>query len=323
MTNTIENLLSGTRVVTCVLVALFLASSTRPVFAQLPKLPTLQLGLQKTGGSGSRKQRKNALDAIPYSSMTTDAARKIQDVVNKPSIYRQLPIKMIDCDPRLFVFLVRHPEVVVDVWQQMGVTQLTLNRVGDFNFRASDGAGTTSQIDLVYGTPNLHIYYGTGVYEGPLFKQNIRGQCVMVLRTDFLPGDGRRTVRTRLDVFMKLDTGMADAVAKTISPLFGRTADTNFVETAGFLEKFSLAAEQHGPRMQDIAARMRTVSPSVKQQFVAVASTVADRLHTESSTTRIAAPPRSYRSIRPASRNEESQRRRTILDSRSALPTLR
>ena len=298
---------------------------TNGALGQLPKLPALKFGNAKSGGTSSRKQKKNALNAIPYATLTPNAASRIQEVVNSPSIYRKLPTKTIDCDPKLFVFLVRNPEVVVDVWQQMGVTQLTVDRVGEFNFRSSDGAGTDSQIDLLYGTPNLHVYHGTGVYEGPLFKQKIRGQCVILLRTDFQAAEGRQKVRTRLDVFLKLDTGVADAVAKTISPLFGRSADVNFVETCGFLEKLSLAAEQHGPRMQGLAARMRTVSPPVKQRFVSVASTVADRTQGTAATTRVARPPSDYsaHSIRPASGTQSSGVRRPILDSRVESSVLR
>ena len=301
--------------------------------AQLPPLTQLGRSLAKTGGSGSRKERKNALDSIPWASMTPAAAARIQAVVNSPTIFRKLPVKSIDSDPKLFLLLIRNPEIVIDIWQQMDATQLTLERVADFEFRAHDGEGTTSKIDLVYGTPNLHIYHGTGVYEGSLFKNDIHGQCVMVLRTDYFRSEGRNKVRNRLDVFLKLDGGMADVVGKTIAPLFGRTADINFVETSGFISKLSFAAEQNGPRMQDLAARMRTVSRPVKQNFVSVASSVRERADEGNSPARVrTARPvvdSKGKAVRPASNNQPSgqplQRpaRRPIIDSRIQMPVLR
>ncbi len=323
-------------IASCAIAALIVSFYSGEALSQLPKLPPLkQLGrsMAKSGGTGSRKEKKNALESLPWASMTPDAAARIQSVVNQPTIYRRLPIKSIDTDPQLFLLLIRNPEIVIDIWQQMNATQLTLDRVGDFEFRATDGAGTTSKIDLVYGTPNVHVYLGSGVYEGPLFKQDIRGQCVMLLRTDYVKVNGRNKARNRLDVFLKLDSGMADVVGKSIAPLFGRTADINFTETCGFIGKLSYAAETNGPRMQDLAARMRTVSRPVKQKFVAVASTVNERANTagQMPRARIARPPnlRGDQPVRPVSNTQPSgqplQRaaRRPIVDSRIEMPVLR
>ena len=319
----------------CAIVAMMVSLFPGEALPQLPKLPPLThlgRGLAKTGGTGSRKEKKNALEAIPWAAMTPEAAAKIQSVVNQPTIYRRLPIKSIDSDPQLFLTLIRNPEIVIDIWQQMNATQLTLERVGDFEFRATDGAGTTSKVDLVYGTPNLHVYLGEGVYEGPLFKQDIRGQCVMLLRSDYVRVDGRSRIRNRLDVFLKLNSGMADVVGKSIGPLFGRTADINFTETCGFIGKLSYAAETNGPRMQDLAARMRTVSRPVKQKFVSVASTVNERANASGPVpgARIARPPRrGEQAVRPASNTQPGEAplqraaRRPIVDSRIEMPVLR
>ena len=141
---------SGRRMSVALLLATLFAMTTAPhALAQLSLVPT--------GGSGSRKDRKNALEAIPYRSLTPDATRRIQAVVNQPSIFRRLPIKTIESDSQLFLFLIRNPEVVVDIWQVMGVTQLSVDRVGEYKFTSADGAGTNSQIELVYGTTRISM----------------------------------------------------------------------------------------------------------------------------------------------------------------------
>ncbi len=234
--------------------------------------------IDSRSGSSSRKERKNAVEAIPFHKLTPQAAQRIQSVIKHPTIYRRLPIKTIESDQPLFVFLIRNPEVVVDIWKIMGVTQLTINRTGEFTFQSDDGAGTKSHFELLYGTPHLHVYHGTGYYEGSMLKNKVTGQCVIIMRTEHKVVDGRPMVKNRLDVFLDIDNHAADVIAKTISPLFARTADINFVETSKFLSRMSDAAENSSDGMHDLADRLPTVRADVRQQFESVACAVQGRV---------------------------------------------
>ena len=72
--------------------------------------------------------RDEAMRAIPWKQIAEPQRRKLQYVVQNASMYRRLPTRVIDCDPDLFTFLLQHPEVVVDVWQMMGVSRVTLQQ---------------------------------------------------------------------------------------------------------------------------------------------------------------------------------------------------
>ncbi len=222
-------------------------------------------------GTTHKSERNNAIAAIPFAKLVPAAASQIKDVVESPSIYRKLPVQTIQCDRDLFVFLARNPEVVVHTWQEMGITALRLDRAGPYEFTASDGAGTDSRISLVYGTPGMHVYYGTGVYEGPLFKRKIQGQCVIVLRSQFGTHDEKPVTRCRLDVFVRLPNSAIDVAAKTLHPLFGKAADVNFTETARFFQRLQMSAIRDPQGIDRLAQRLTKVDPQVRQQFVAIA----------------------------------------------------
>ncbi len=268
-------------------------------------------------GSGSRADRQEAIAAIPFRSLTATAANRIHDVVSDTSVYRRLPVRSFECDRELFVFLVRNPEVVIEIWRLMGATDLSMTRTGEFTFNSADGAGTDSQIELVYGTPNFHLYFGTGAYEGPLFKRDIHGACVMLLRSDYQVNAGRPTVSCRLDVFLQIDRGAVDAIAKTIHPLFGKTADQNFVETTSFLQKLSQTAAENSDGMFHLSNRLVALQPQVRAHFSEVASGVAGRL---SSATAAQQGPHVSR-IRPASVNRENDERTRRASLVSRYPT--
>ena len=46
-----------------------------------------------------------------------------------------MPTRVIDCDPEMFNFLLQHPEVVIDVWRVMGISQVALDKLQHLSTR--------------------------------------------------------------------------------------------------------------------------------------------------------------------------------------------
>lgn len=84
-------------------------------------------------------------------------------------------------------------------------------------------------------------------------------------------------ITTYLDVFVKVENVGVDLLAKTLSPLLGKSADSNFVESAAFLGKLSQAAEQNGPGVQRLAEHLERVDPAVRRQFGELAVAISHR----------------------------------------------
>lgn len=227
--------------------------------------------------STTAQNRNESIKAIPFDQMGEQVKARVWRVVSKPSIYRRLPTQTIDCDPDLYVFLVRYPEVLVNIWQLMGVTKVQMKRTGPFSFDASDGVGTTTKVELVYGRPDLHVYYANGFYEGPLLHNRITGRCVIVLRSAYAKQGDRLLVTVKLDTFVDLDNIGAEIFAKTLHPLIGKTADFNFTETARFMGQVSQASETNGPGMERLAAKLSNVDPAVRQSFAQYTDVVYQR----------------------------------------------
>ena len=180
--------------------------------------------------------------------------------------------------PICFLFLVRQPEVVVNIWQLMGVTQMTVERTGPFQFLTNDGAGAVSNVELIYGTNQKHIYYAEGDYAGPLLKRKLKGRAVMMLNTEYAYGPGGKpTTKNSLDVFLKVENATVNLVAKTLNPIIGPTADHNFVESLKFLQRLNETTENNGTGIQRMAYRLTNLTDAVRDQFIQVAGTVYER----------------------------------------------
>lgn len=231
-------------------------------------------------GSGKRQYRMQAMQTIPFHQLNQATKDKLNSVLNKPSIYRRLPISTINSDPDYFRFLVRYPEVLVDIWQLMGVTKMSTQRTGPYTINCDDGAGTLSTMELVYGNDNLHIFYGTGSYEGPVLRKKLYGSCVLVLQTGYAQGaDGKPIATNQLDVFLKVENAALGLIAKTIQPIVGTTADHNFVESLKFVQRLNETTERNGPGVQRMAKRL-DINQEVRQKFVDVVSLVFERSST-------------------------------------------
>ena len=228
--------------------------------------------------TASRQARDEAKQAIPLDKLNDETQQKILAVVERPSIYRRMPQKVIACDSGLYLFLLRNPEVVLNIWQLMGVSGMSAQRTGAYSWKGNDGAGTLCNVELAYGTSELHLAYGEGFYEGPLFKRRINGRCVVMLRSEFRQGeDAREYVSSLLDIFVAIDNAGADLVAKTLYPLVGKTADTNFAETTKFLSKVSQTAEVNGAGMQKLAGKLTACDAQIRDQFVQVSAAVQQK----------------------------------------------
>lgn len=220
----------------------------------------------------------DAQRAIPWDQLTRDVRARVQPIVTKSSLYRKLPTKVVACDPEMHVFLVRHPDVIVAIWEIMGISKVRIQQIGEFQYRAVDGAGTFTDLQIVYGTPELHIIYAKGTYEGPLFKNKLSGECVLLLRSSFERGATGEILSTnRLDAFVQLDNIGLDLVARTLQPIMGRAADFNFVEATGFVGRVSQAAEANGPGVQRLATRLERVPQATRDEFAEVAAHVSQR----------------------------------------------
>jgi len=237
--------------------------------------PFQQLPINSTS---SRLARLDAIKRIPLDHMSVDAQRSIEYVISNPTLYRRITTKRLECDPDLFLFLARRPEVIVNIWELMGVTKMQVHRTDENTLQLDDGQGTNSSIELLYGTPTLHVVHADGVYQGPLFHRTLYAQCVFVMKTDYLcDPKGTQWVVCQLDIFARVKKFGADLMTRTLRPIVARIADYNFSESTRFVSQISQAACSNGPGVQRLARRLTGIDPRVRQQFSHLTAAVSDR----------------------------------------------
>ncbi len=232
--------------------------------------------LQALSGTNSQSVRNDAIAAIPIDKLDAKSQAKVKEVLANVTVFRRLPIRLIECDPELYLFVVRHPDVMVGMWETLKLSQLQLRRTATNNFRVVESDGTTINFEYLYQAYDTHIVYAEGVYTGALANRPVRGTCVCVLKTGYVrETNGRYYITSRLDAFLSVEPGAIEIVAKTLQPIGGRIADSNFVQTLAFVSSLSETAEANPGGLYRLSQRMTNITPELREQFDACVGKVA------------------------------------------------
>ena len=228
--------------------------------------------------STSATARQEAVRGIPIQKLDAASRAKVNSVLANVTAFRRLPMRVIDCDPQLHLFCVRHPDVLVNIWDVLKLSQLQVRQIGPDKYRVVEKDGTTAVFEYVYRSHDTHIVYVEGTYAGNALIRQVKGRGLMVLKTGYVrETDGRYYATNRLDAFISVEPGMAELLTRTIHPMVGGVVDNNFTQTVAFVGNLSRTAEVNGRGVQRLAEKLAYVQPDVRKQFAELAGGVAAR----------------------------------------------
>lgn len=230
-------------------------------------------------GTSSRSERKKALASIPLSKLSPADRAKVKEVLGDISIYRRLPVEVVPCDPEFFLFLVNRPDAVVSIWEALGLSDVRVEQVGKNTYKADDGHGTTANVEYLYRSHDCHLVLAEGHYQGPLFKRNVSGRCLMMLRSGYVrETDGNYYVTNRMDVFCNLDNLGIEVIAKTVNPVMGKVIDRNFTEISMFVAGLNRKAGHDPVWCREMAEKLVDVHPAVRDEFTRITTKLAQAI---------------------------------------------
>jgi hypothetical protein len=226
----------------------------------------------------SAAARQSAIQAIPFEKLDAEARRKASFALTATTLFRRMPVQITQCDPALYLFLVRHPDVVVGIWEELGLSEFRMTQTSSAGYRATDGSSMVASAEFLYRGEDTHIVYCEGEYRGPLAAKPIRGRTLLVLKTGIVEeSDGRAYITSRLDTFMDIEDVTVEFLTRTFLPLVGRVADNNLFQIAAFVGSLSRTTEVNHRGIQRLASRLRRVEPEVRKEFALLARQVADK----------------------------------------------
>jgi len=239
--------------------------------------PPSAAGIVAAFGQSSRDAQRRTIDSVPLDRMAPAERAVAEQAIRRCTLSRRLPAASITCDAALLDFILSKPEALVDVWRVLGISRLTLDPTGPKTWRFADGYGTVGTVRLLHRerTPQggVHVYFGSGGYDGPLAPKPLTGSCLVVVRHSPAPGDqgdGRRQT-VQIDAFLDVDGMGLELVTRTLQPLIIRSAAVNVHEISLFVSQFAAAAARNPAAVSRIADRMTRIPPEDRRTLVSLA----------------------------------------------------
>ncbi|NMC21412.1 MAG: hypothetical protein GYA33_13450 [Thermogutta sp.] len=234
--------------------------------------------LEPVRGVSGRDVKRAAIGQIPWEKLAPQDRERVLEVVNRSAMFRRMPGRIIQCEPGFYQFLVENPNVVVGVWQVLGVTKMRLEPRENDGYLLDDAAGTVAHVKYVLNSPSCHVVYAEGQYSGPLMLRPLQGRCVVVLNSSYIrEKDGTAYVSADLDLFLQIDRAGLELLAKAMNPFFGAMAESNYQQTFAFLGSLYRTAAVRSTAMRHLAGQLTNVSPTVREQFVSLIADAARR----------------------------------------------
>jgi len=233
-------------------------------------------GADSMSATNSNAARQQAIRAITLSQLQPEHRRTVRRVLADTTLYRRLPTLIQDCDPALFTFLAKNPEVLVEIWKELGIARVDLRRTGRTSFQMDDGAGTTGTMEIVEQkchpqAQNRIVLLVNGMYRGKPFKQPLRAQAVLLMQSGSLvETNGRSYVAVRMDTFIRFERLGLELVAKVAHPLVGKMADRNFADTMQFISSFSYATETRPESIEQLVGKLQRVPRSQQDELIEI-----------------------------------------------------
>jgi hypothetical protein len=229
-------------------------------------------------GQSTESAKQSAISIIPLEKLDVQGRAKVHAVLSNITVFRRLPVRVIDCDPDLYLFAVRHPDVVVNIWEVLKLSQLELKQTAEDKFTLKETSGTTAEMEFLYHGHDVNILYAEGTYDGSAITKPVKGRALFVLKSGYVrETDGRYYVTSRLDVFLSIEPGAVEVVTKVLSPLLSSTADNNFTQTVSFVGSLSRTTEVNARGVERMASHLERVQPQVRDEFAALAEQISKK----------------------------------------------
>jgi len=219
-----------------------------------------------------------ALQKLPWNELTPATQTKIKNVVSGSPLFHRMPQQKVYADPEMYQFLLRHPDLVIGFWEQLGATQLSLREVRENQYILRETGGTAAAVEVLHRTNDLCIIYARGEYRGPLLAKSYQGDVVLVLRTQYARDEMNEPVIVcDLETFIQINSLGADMLAKLFFASLSKVADSNFEVTVSFAGQVSKAASRTPNALKDTAEDITSVRQEICVEFGDVVDRVAMR----------------------------------------------
>lgn len=244
--------------------------------AQSTSLKAPQALADAVSDRGTRQYVSSELQALQ--GLSQDDVLRLQSVLRNVTVFRRLPVYRVEADKSMVMFMVNHPDAVVNIWEKMGISQISVRERGDGLYEVSDIAGTSGWMKRLWAGENGILYYLEGRYQGSLLKNDVRGKVLVLARfSSARNSEGIETVNCYVDTFLSLEQKSADLGVRLLFPMLGKVADNNLEQTLAFVRWYCDGCKSSPVMLSAYAMELKNIRMETRQELARQTQMIASR----------------------------------------------
>lgn len=229
-----------------------------------------------TSDRGTRQYVSSEL--LSLQGLSQDDVLRLQSVLNNVTVFRRLPAYQVETDKSMVMFMANHPDAVVNIWEKMGISQISVRERGDGLYEVSDIAGTSGWMKRLWAGDNGILYYLEGHYQGSLLKNDVRGKVLVLARfSSARNAEGTEVVTCYVDTFLSLEQKSADLGVRLLFPMLGKVADNNLEQTLAFVRWYSDGCKTSPVMLTSYAMELKNIRLETRQGLARQTQLIAAR----------------------------------------------
>jgi hypothetical protein len=161
-----------------------------------------------------------AMLPFPEELLRGETRKSLREVVEKPTLHRQLSGLRLAGRRAVFEHLATHPDFAASLARVAGALKYTVTRQGPGRYWADDHRGLTGHLEILQIAEGQLVIFAEGTYRKGILR--IPGRFAVVLRS----AEGRDDralhpdyVENTISAYVRLDGEVLDPVARLFRPL--------------------------------------------------------------------------------------------------------
>jgi hypothetical protein len=195
----------------------------------------------------------SAASQVPLDEIPAALRPKVRAVMEKPSLSTRGQTETFNGEPRVYQWLLDHPDRAAVGWKRLGAKVADIADRGSGVFGWSDAQGSDIRWQAVYRGPRMRVWHAEGKVRPAALMPLVSVQAVVVLRyTESRDVDNRPVIRHQAELMLHTDSKAMSLATRVFGTSAPRLAEQYVSQIETFFSALSWYLDQHPERIEKI-----------------------------------------------------------------------
>jgi hypothetical protein len=190
---------------------------------------------------------------VPLDSLNPALRERVRKVLSQPTLVTHAPVDEFRASPKVYDWLMDHPDRTTLAWQRLGVACSPITDRGSGRFGWADKEGSEVIWSTIVRTPQLRVWYAEGHVRLGALVPSIPIQFVVVVRHN-LPNAEIGQIQHQVDIFCHADSRAVNLAYRIVGPTADRMAQEAAEQMLMFFSAMSSYVTQHPEQTERLLA---------------------------------------------------------------------